>query len=191
MVGAMMRPMIALLALALLGGCGGAAAPGGDDPPAIAPAVRLAAFGALASKLEDLEPNLALPGTGSATYQGYLGGTAVPEGGAPVGFVGDAALTLSFGEGRASGTLSSFVSASGASVSGDAVLTSGRIEAGGVSAGVVGDITIGGTGYGLDAVLLGTLLGTETAAFMGFVSGDLRRAGDRAGTVTAEVWAER
>lgn len=173
----------------LLGGCGGGsggAIPGGP----MEYTVREAAFESLASRLEDAEFTTTLPGSGTATYSGYVGAAAGLPGGAALFFTGDAGMTARFAEGTVSGQFDRFIAPGGAAVPGSAVLTGGQIGPAGITADVSGEITASGERYTIDGTFAGAFLGASADSVTGVLNAALS-SGAGSGSVTGEVWLER
>lgn len=196
-----MRRIICLLSvLSLVAGCGGGAAglTGGGDGDGdtavddrVSPLVRETAFEALASRLEDLAFTTDLPTTGEATYEGFIGATAQARGVGPVFVTAEAELTARFGNATISGHFGDVMSSAGIAVSGSGTFQNGTIGPAGIDADVAGNFTAGGRSFAVSGAIDGAFLGPGAEALGAVLDADLREGGDRVGTISGDLWAER
>jgi hypothetical protein len=109
---------------------------GGDGSAIVRHAEQARALDAAAARLGDLDFTATLPASGTASYAGHLGATAVFAG-APVFVTADVALTARFGAGSISGTFSDASAADG-SVTGSGRFDNGTLGPAGIAADVTG-----------------------------------------------------
>jgi hypothetical protein len=189
-----MRRILVLGAMGALAACGGSGGSGnggtaGDGSAIVSHADQRRALDAAAARLGDLDVTASLPPSGSATYAGQMGATAV-FGSAPVFVTADVDLTVRFAAGTISGSFAGASSADG-TVSGAGQFGEGTAGATGIDAPVTGALTRSGVAHGVDGTLRGAFLGPGAEAIAGAVEGRLLRGGAEAGRIDGEVWAER
>lgn len=189
-----MRRVLLLLAAGTVAGCGGSGGSGtgvaaGDGSVSVTHEEQRRALDARALRLADLDVTASLPPSGSATYAGEMGATAV-FGGAPVTVTADVELTARFGAGTITGSFARASSADG-TVSGGGTFGTGTVGAAGIDAPVAGTLVRSGVAHEVDGTLRGAFLGPGAEAVTGAVEGRLLRGGAEAGRIDGEVWAER
>jgi hypothetical protein len=189
-----MRRVLFLCAAGAVAACGGSGGSGnggtaGNGSAITDHAARLRALDARAARLADLDVTASLPPSGTATYAGQMGATAV-FGSVPVVVVAEVELAVRFSAGSISGSFSRASSADG-TVTGSGTFGTGTAGATGIDAAVAGTLTRSGVAHEVDGTLRGAFLGTGAEAIAGAVEGRLLRAGAEAGRIDGEVWAER
>jgi hypothetical protein len=190
-----MRSILVLPVLAGLAACGGGGgaddggggAPG-DGSAGVSHADQLRALDAAAARLADLDLTLGLPTSGSATYAGHLGATAVIDG-TPVFVTADVELTARFGSGTIFGSFANARAADGA-VDGGGAFANGTFGPAGIEAGVSGTLVRSGTAHAIAGDLRGAFLGPGAEAVVGAIEAGLSRGGVPSGRFDGEVWAE-
>lgn len=188
-----MRLIFVLPVVAGLSACGGSGGSGnggtgGDGSAIVSHADQLRALDAAAARLADLELTDTLPSTGSATYDGHLGATAV-IGGDPVFVTAGVTLTARFGSGTIGGTFSEVRAADG-TVDGAGVFENGTFGPAGIETAVAGTLVRSGVAHTLAGEMRGAFLGSRAQAVVGAIEGDLQRGGVASGRFDGEVWAE-
>jgi hypothetical protein len=176
------------------GGSGGGADGGNGGSPGNGSAIvshadQVRALDAAAARLADLDLTETLPATGSATYAGHLGATAVIDGAALL-VTAEVALTARFGSGTISG---SFVNASAAdgTVAGSGLFESGTFGPAGIEAGVSGTLVRAGTAHAIAGAMRGAFLGPGAQGIAGAIEAEVSRGGVSSGRFDGELWAEK
>jgi hypothetical protein len=192
--GGFMRRILSLAAAGALAACGGSGGSGnggtgGDGSAIVSHAEQARALDAAAARLGDLDFTATLPASGTASYAGQLGATAVFSG-APVYVTADVALTARFGAGTISGTFSEASAADG-SVSGSGRFDNGSLGPAGIAAEMTGTVVRSGAARTVDAELRGAFLGAGAQGLVGAIEGRLLTGGAETGRFDGEVWAER
>ena len=188
-----MRRIPAILLLAGLAACGGSGGGGndgtaGDGSAIVSHADQLRALDAAAARLADLDLTDTLPTTGSATYAGHLGATAV-IGGDPVFVTAGVTLTARFGGGTISGSFSDARAADG-TVTGSGRFDGGIFGPAGIEAPVTGTLVRSGTAHTVACDLRGAFVGSGAEGIVGTMEAELRRGGSPSGRFDGELWAE-
>jgi hypothetical protein len=183
-----------IMALALLGGTAGCGGGGGGGTPAdgstlVSHEDQARALDAAAARLTDLDFTASPPTSGTATYAGHLGATAVFGDEAPVFVTAAVELTARFGNGTISGGFSNATSAD-RSVTGSGAFGGGTMGGSGIETTVSGTLTHDGVAHGIDGGFRGTFLGPGAQGVVGAIEADLLRDGAAAGRFDGEVWAE-
>jgi hypothetical protein len=192
--GGFMRRILSLAAAGGLAACGGSGGSGnegtgGDGSAIVSHSAQVRALDAAAARLGDLDFTATLPASGTASYAGHLGATAVFSG-APVFVTAEVAMTARFGAGTISGTYSEAGAADG-SVTGSGRFDNGAIGATGITAEVTGTLLRSGAAQTVDADLRGAFLGSGAEGLVGTIEGRLLTGGAETGRFDGEVWAER
>ncbi len=188
------RFLVLLLSCTWLLACGGTSGDGGapgDAGHGMEYVVRDAAFESLASRLEDAEPTVTLPLSGSATYAGFMGAVVTPAGQDTVFLTGKGEISARFAERTVAGRFDRFLGAGGATIPGEIVLVDGRIARAGISADVAGTIDVAGRSHAVSGNLSGTFLGPGADSVGGVVEAGLSAGGRPSGGFSAEVWLQR
>lgn len=186
-----MRHILVLFVPAALAACGGSGngGTGGDGSALVNHADQVRALDAAAARLADLDLTDTLPASGSATYAGHLGATAVIEGD-PVFVTAAVALTARFGSGTIFGTFSDARAADG-TVDGAGQFGNGPFGVAGIETEVTGTLTRSGTAHAVAGDLRGAFLGPGAQGIVGAVEAELTRGGQPSGRFDGEVWAEK
>jgi hypothetical protein len=192
-----MRSILVLTALSGLAACGGggggrsdggSGGSPGDGSDLVSHADQLRALDAAAARLADLDPTESLPASGSATYAGHLGATAVIDG-APVFVTAAVELTARFGSGTIFGSFATVRAADG-SVDGAGQFANGTFGPAGIETGVTGTLVRAGATHAIAGDLRGAFLGPGAQAVVGAIEAGLSRGGVPSGRFDGEVWAE-
>ena len=190
-----MRSILVLPVLAGLAACGGGGGAGdgnggapGDGSAGVSHADQLRALDAAAARLADLDLTGSLPASGSASYAGHLGASAVIDG-APVFVTAAVELTARFGSGTIFGSFANARAADG-TVDGGGEFANGTFGPAGIEAGVSGTLVRAGTTHAIAGDLRGAFLGPGAEAVVGAIEAGLSRGGVSSGSFDGEVWAE-
>lgn len=185
--------LVLATALAACGGSGGGADGGNGGSPGNGSAIvtheeQARALDAAAARLADLDLTGSLPASGSATYAGHLGATAVIDG-VPVFVTAAVELTARFGSGTILGGFSDVRAADG-TADGGGEFANGTFGPAGIEAGVTGTLVRSGATHAITGDLRGAFLGPGAQAVVGAIEAGLSRGGMPSGRFDGEVWAE-
>ena len=189
-----MRRIMALGGLAGLVACGGSGGSGnggmpGDGSAIVSHEEQARALDAAAARLADLDFTPTLPSSGTATYAGHLGATAVFGGEVPVFVTAEVALTARFVSATISGSFAGATSAD-RTVTGSGAFTGGTMGPAGIDASVSGTLSRAGVAHSVDGGFRGAFLGPGAQGIVGGIEAELLRDGAPSGRFDGEVWAE-
>jgi len=194
--------VIGLICLALLAGCGGGGGVGettntAPDPSPDSFSNMTGDFGLITTSLSGLSASdpAALPGTGSASYDGVMRASLI-IGGDNTEMTGRLDLTANFGTDQITGGVSGIIDENERPFSGDLILSDGVIDRGAdtsvaytFAADLGGTIDPGAAAIVIDGILQGDFLGAGQSGISGAVTAtatDSGVTGSLIGDFTAE-----